>query len=398
MARYFVHLPPDGSPAIFWRDAERFAGEWFQYNLNLLAQAVGDNPAALLPAGGTLATPQTYNFGSGTVRLQPFAFTRPGGDARRPEALPLGPNLRRFLNDPLDGEKMDLSLPFFDEEIKLGPSGGGWFRKDNGDSAFHGGSDFDKSPRAVFDVCAAAKGKIQAIAGANGAHGGPIVISHHTPGGKEFRTVYQHLEVTSIPSSLKVGTEVRRGQFLGQVSDVAVIHLHFGVAVQGRQLTLNGITVPPLWYFIDPWGVYDYYEQDGRSNRNYLPPESQPAIFQAMIAGVAHTPQLRTLPLFKTIPIARNTEGYKVIVRTQVRARRDDNLGGTLPDEHEQFLVWLKDDPDFFLVPLAEATDRTSELELVTLLREAFFHDRPVRLEYRYVGELRYIMAAWCGS
>ena len=154
----------------------------------------------------------------------------------------------------------------------------------------------------------------------------------------------------------------------------------------------------PLWYFIDPWGVYDYCEHEGRSNTNYLPPENQPAIFQSMIAGAVHPPQWRTQPLFKTIPIARSTAGYQPIVRIQVRARREDNRGGTLPDEHEQFLIWLKDDPELFLVPLAQATDRTTELELIALLREAFLFNKPVRLEYRYVGDLRYIMAAWCGS
>jgi hypothetical protein len=160
MARYFVHLPSDGSSALFWRDAEYFAGEPFQYNLNLLAHAKGDNPARLLPAGGKLVPPQTYDFGAGTVLVQPFAFVRRGGNSRRPTPLPLGPKLKRFLDDPLAGERMDLSLPFYDEEIKLGPSGGGWFRKDAGSHPFHGGTDFDRNPRAIFDVCAAASGRI----------------------------------------------------------------------------------------------------------------------------------------------------------------------------------------------------------------------------------------------
>ena len=34
----------------------------------------------------------------------------------------------------------------------------------------------------------------------------------------------------------------------------------------------------------------------------------------------------------------------------------------------------------------------------MTLLREAFFHRKQVRLEYRYVGDLRYIMAAWVNA
>ena len=58
MARYFIHLPPDGSPAIFWRTLSRVAGELIHINLNLLAHAVGDDPATLVPDGGTLVPTQ----------------------------------------------------------------------------------------------------------------------------------------------------------------------------------------------------------------------------------------------------------------------------------------------------------------------------------------------------
>jgi hypothetical protein len=92
MARYFVHLPPDRSPAVFWRDAGNFAGEWFQYNFSLLALMLGDNPHRLLPAGASLVPERIYNFGTGTVSVQPFAFTRPSGT--RPKLLPIGPNLK----------------------------------------------------------------------------------------------------------------------------------------------------------------------------------------------------------------------------------------------------------------------------------------------------------------
>lgn len=404
MARYFVHLPPNGSAPIFWRESSRFAGVRFQYNLNLLAHAVGDDPATLLPPGGTLVPAQDYDYGPGTVSVQPFVHTIRLGNVSRTLGLPIGPNLRGFLDDPLEGQRMDLSLPFYDEEVKLGPSGGGWFRKDDDSGAFHEATDFVKRPRAVFDVCAAADGKVLARAASNGDHGAPIVLSHITPVGKEFRTIYQHLDITTAPPEISVDADVRRGQFLGRTIGIPpatadhVLHLHFGVAVQGPALILNGVDVPELWYFIDPWGVYDYYEHDDSSSTNYLPPERQPSIFESMIAGATHTIQWRTQPLFKTIPIARSTDGYRHIVRVQVRARRNEDIGGTFPDEHKQFLVWLEDDPEFFLVPLAQATDRTTELELITLLREAFFHSKPVRLEYRYAGDLRYIMAAWVGA
>jgi hypothetical protein len=280
----------------------------------------------------------------------------------------------------LGGESMGLSLPFYDEDMKVGTKGGGWFRNNNGDNAFHAATDFNISPAAVFDVCAAAAGSVEAMAG------GRVVLSHTTPAGREFRTVYVHMDLGTV--SHAVGDTVRRGELLGR-TDAATdpIHLHFGVAVSAAAFTLGGVNVPALWYFIDPWGVYDF-----RAN-NYLPMTGR--IFESPIVGATHTIQWRAQPVFKTIPIARSTDGYKNIMRVQVRARRGTDLGGTFPAEHEQFMVWLKSDPDFFLVPLTQATDLTMELELVTLLREAFFHRKHVRLEYRYVGDLRYIMAAW---
>ena len=129
---------------------------------------------------------------------------------------------------------------------------------------------------------------------------------------------------------------------------------------------------------------------------NYLPTTGR--IFESQIAGVAHTVQWRAQPVSKTILIAHNTDGYKAIVRIQVRARRGDSFAGTFPPEHEQFLVWLEGYADFFLVPLTQASNLTTELELVAMLREPYFHGRRVRLEYRYAGDLRYLMAAWVGA
>ena len=92
-------------------------------------------------------------FATGTVvipALQPYAITVPGG-AFKAYRSP-GTNLQRFLDDPLEGESMNLSLPFYDEKIKLGPKGRGSFRDNNDDSAFHGGTDFNARFAAVFDV------------------------------------------------------------------------------------------------------------------------------------------------------------------------------------------------------------------------------------------------------
>ena len=398
MARYFLHLPPDGSPALFWRGVGSFAGLPFHYNLNLLARAVGDDPAAILPAWAELVPPQDYNFGEGIARVQPLAFTPQGGNVHRPESLPIGQNLLRFLNDPLNGQRMDLSLPFYDEDIKLGPSGGGWLRQETNDGAFHGGTDFNKRPRAVFDVCAAAEGKVAAIDAENGKHGGSIVLSHFTPSGREYRSVYQHLDIATAPAALQAGVDVRRGQYLGRTSDVSIIHLHFGVAVQGPPVRLAGVSIPSLWYFIDPWGVYDFYEHDNRSNSTYLPPESQANIFEARIASSVHTIQWRTQPLAETIPIARITQDLKPVMRIHTRTRTSEYIGGTPPAAKEEFMIWLKDDPEPFVLPLSVTTNREGELQLLGLLREAFFHGKNVRLEYRYEGDLRFVMAAWVGD
>jgi len=138
---------------------------------------------------------------------------------------------------------------------------------------------------------------------------------------------------------------------------------------------------------IDPWGVYDL--RPG----NYLPTTGP--IFDAPITGDVHTVHWRTQPVSRTIPIARETGPYREIVRVQIRTRDGANLGGTLPAEKDQFLVWLADDPDFFLIPISQAADRRTEWELATLLREAFTSGRRVRLEYRWVDDLRYVMAAW---
>ena len=56
MARYFIHLPRDGSTALFWRGLAGFARESIHINLNLLAHAVGDDPAAPRSSGRDAGT------------------------------------------------------------------------------------------------------------------------------------------------------------------------------------------------------------------------------------------------------------------------------------------------------------------------------------------------------
>jgi murein DD-endopeptidase MepM/ murein hydrolase activator NlpD len=387
MARYFVLNPTDGTPGWFWRRRASFAGHPVHINLNLLAHAVGDVPADLLPASGTLVAPQDYRRfaenGPGAVlvpALQPFAYTTPGDDGTRPTGMSAGDRLRAFLDDPLRGEALELSLPFYDEDMKLGPAGGGFLRDSPNESAFHAATDFNTSPTSVFEVAAAASGEVHGLAG------DCVVVAHPDAASARFLTVYLHVDLGSTPHD--VGDRVRRGQFLARTDPTqSPLHLHFAVAVRAPGFTWNGLAIDPFWHMIDPWGVYDL-----RAG-NYLPTTGP--IFEAPIAGVEHTVHWRSQPVARTIPIARQTDPYHSIVRVQVRAREGTNRGGTLPAETDQFLVWLDDDPDFFLVPLSQAADHRTEWELATLLREAFLRGRPVRLEYRWVGDLRYVMAAW---
>jgi hypothetical protein len=398
LSRYFVHHPSTpGVPPIYWRRRQGFGGEDIHTNFNLLAHAVGDVPVA--PGGGVLVPTEPYEFAGGrSVDLQPFTYLRLGDHPTRPRALPIGSRLAEFLDDPLGGVPMELSLPFYDEAIKLGPSGGGWFRHNEApprDKSFHGATDFDTKPRGEFEVCAAAPGFVLGRSDAADRNG-EIVVCHTAKNGAQFLTVYRHMDMLSVPAHVLANPDgagparVQRGEYLGKNTlHVDSPHLHFIVAVRRGGFTLNGVDVNSLWYAIDPWGVYDY------RNGNYLPTEDNPRIFESEIAGVTRTVHWRNQPVFKTIPIARKTNPYQKIVRLQVRARRAENIQGTLPPEHEQFLVWLKDEADFFLLPLAQATESTTELELLRLLREAFFHSKSVRLEYRYDGDLRYITAAW---
>jgi hypothetical protein len=86
---------------------------------------------------------------------------------------------------------------------------------------------------------------------------------------------------------------------------------------------------------------------------------------------------------------------YKRVTRIQARVRRKNFTGDGLPDEDEQFLVWLADLDGYFFVPLKTAKDRAMELELIGVLRQAFMHDKRVRLGWRLASGNRYISAAW---
>lgn len=390
MARYFVANPPDGSAGFLWRRLASFGGQPIHINLHLLAHALGDVPADLLPVGMDLVPRQDYRrfnvAGPGEVAvpaLQPFACTAAGSDLNRPNPLPIGDGLRRFLDDPLDGDQLLLSLPFYDEDLKLGPKGGGFIRPNAAEDAFHAGTDFNTVSGGVFDICAAAPGVVYRI------QGDCVVVAHPEAVAPRFLTVYRHIDRATL--SLKVNDPVRRGQFLARTDPTQVpVHLHFAVAVQACGFSWQGTVIDPFWHMIDPWGVYDL-----RAG-NYLPTAGR--IFEAPITGAIHTVHWQSQPVARTIPIAHRTDPYRAVVRVQLRIRESSNLSGTLPAEKDQFLVWLADDPDFFLVPLSQAADRLAEWELITLLREAFVAGRQVRLEYRWIDQLRYITAAWVNN
>ncbi len=94
--------------------------------------------------------------------------------------------------------------------------------------------------------------------------------------------------------------------------------------------------------------------------------------------------------------MAEKSTSFRKLRQIQARIRRKSgNATDVLPKEDEQFLVWLDGIDHYFFVPLKTASDLTLELEMIGVLREAFMHDKKVKLGYRQVGDNRYISAAW---
>src|SRR5688572_12237033 len=99
---YFVSDTLTTPDQFYWRGVQRFVDIDTMPNLNLLATVLDDTPVGL-QFGQVLVPRERYDFRGGDavreVELQPFAFTTRGSSHKRP--LPLGANLRRFLDDPL---------------------------------------------------------------------------------------------------------------------------------------------------------------------------------------------------------------------------------------------------------------------------------------------------------
>ncbi len=386
MSRYFLHITPNGQSPIFWRKAQGFAGISVHINLNLLATVLGDLPQT----PQTLVSAQSYkiNASIGTINLQPFVRT----DATGLSALPIGPNLKNMLDYPLgQDDSMNLSLPFDDSTLGIGDSGGGWFRKNDNDSAFHGGWDVTRnSANEYFEVCAVADGVVEGIVKQDNA---PIVIKH-TRGIREFITIYQHLELST--SSLAVGDTIGRGQFMARISaKPRVPHLHFMVAIKGPSYTTaNGKNIPSLWYAIDPFGVYDYYENRTGLTYNYLP-DIRPNCFVYRIQGSSHHIQWAGQPVITALPITRNT-AYLKIVRMQIRDKKVDFRNGEGIKDVKQCLIWLEGIDNYFFVPFrSNAQDYLIELKLIDLLTECFSKKISIKAEYYFKGKNKFISAAW---
>lgn len=402
MARYFLHEAPSGNAHFYWRSVQRFAGVPLHLNLNLLAHALGDRP----PSGVTLVSGEDYDTGLsgvGSIRVQPFVELR---GTRRVE-LPIGSNLKNFLDYPLGGtERMNLSLPFYDETLGIGDSGGGWFRNEETDGAFHCGWDITPASQTavadLFEVCAAADGLVEGISKRKNA---PVVL-RHTTGTTPFLTVYQHLDLTACPMS--VGDAVRRGQFLARITDETETpdpadphfrHLHFMVAVRGPGFTrASSAAVPQLWYAIDAFGVYDYYtNRTSQQTYSYLP-DLRPNCFIHRIQGATHPIQWAAQPLIDTLPVSQQTD-YLKIVRMQFRCRRSDTRGGVPVSEHNQCLVWLDGIDGYFFVPFdSPGGDHTVELKIIDFLAQCFDRGRRVKLEHYSVAGLRQIAAVWAND
>ena len=402
MSKYFLHEAPSGSTRFYWRSVQTFAGVPLQFNLNLLAHALGDRP----PAGVALVGAENYDTGMrgvGVIQVQPFVELR--GTTR--VELPIGTYLKNFLDYPLGGmEQMNLSLPFFDRTLGIGDSGGGWFRNADTDGAFHCGWDVMPASQTtaadLFEVCAATDGVVEGISKRKNA---PVVL-RHTNGTTQFLTVYQHLDLTACP--LSVGDRVQRGQFLARIADENETpdpanphtrHLHFMVAVQGPGFRhASGVEVPQLWYAIDAFGVYDYYKnRTSRQTYNYLP-DVRPDCFTHRIQGATHAIQWAAQPVVETLPVSQQT-GYLKIVRLQFRCRRSETRGGLPPAEHNQCLVWLEGVDGYFFVPFdSPGGDHTVELKMIDFLSQSFDRGRKVKLEYYSVAGLRYVAAVWADA
>jgi hypothetical protein len=233
------------------------------------------------------------------------------------------------------------------------------------------------------------------------------VVIQHSADGTEFLTIYQHLDLSEC--ALNVNEPVKRGQFLARITDEKEVpdpdephfrHLHFMSAIKGPAfMHSSGKSIPPLWYVIDPFGVYDRYKTStSLTTYNYLP-DLRPDCFTHRIQGSCHIIQWAAQPLINTLPIVKQT-GYLTIIRMQMRARRQkDFREGLPPDEVDQCLVWLEGIEDYFFIPLDSSSgDHTVEVKMLDFLLQCFDRKRKVRIEYYPMGGKNFISAVWAND
>jgi hypothetical protein len=93
--------------------------------------------------------------------------------------------------------------------------------------------------------------------------------------------------------------------------------------------------------------------------------------------------------------LAEKRTGFKTIKKIQMRVReKEGGSADALPDQKNQFFVELDGDNGRYFVPVHVA-DKTFELEMINVLREAFFSGKSVSLGYRKVGRQLFISAVW---
>lgn len=298
---YFVSDTLDTPDQFYWRGVQSFGGIKTIENLNLLAAVLGDTPPQVLGSSQHLVPVENFNFGGGSVTLQPFAYTK-GGSAHKYN-LWLGPFMRAFLNDPLGGPKFDLTLPFSDGRVALSDRSA-IIRSGLDAGVWHTAVDFDVTGGTSqgFDVVAPADGLVEGTTPTSSS----LAIRHTAFNGRSFLTIYQHL-VPESKAHLTVGAPVVRGQILGHVQAAGYTHLHFGVAVAGPSRTIGGVLVPAMWYLIDPFGVYDYRRDfENATSYNYVPKNT----LAAPVQGVVHASVWRTDPPIGSLLLPEDCESF----------------------------------------------------------------------------------------
>ena len=319
---YFVSDNLNGAPQFFWGPRTSFGNIKVIENMNLLAAVLGDLPPSSLPSGQQLVPREIFDFGGGTVELQPFAFTVTGNSKKF--GLPAGTNLKRFLSDPLGGGRFDLSLPFMLSTVALSNSSA-LLRGGTDASVWHTALDLDVSGNSVqgFDIVAPADGIVEGNGGST-----TLCLRHKASNGKDFLTIYSHI-IPASKSFLTNGMTVKRGQLIGKVQEYdsvgnkAYTHLHFSVAVKGPSRLVNGTTVPELWYVLDPFGVYDYRRNmNSTTEYNYLPNNN----ISSSVKGIIHAYPFLTNPVSGSLLLPKDCVNFNPLNATVQPATSGFNI------------------------------------------------------------------------